>query len=155
MGTSTDGQICYGIMFEEGIEFPWSDKYEDDIESWWLYEVCKYKPAFEIYDSDGEYLDGKRPSEERVLLYYQQKREFEAAHPMPVKVVNYCSYEYPMYILAVPSTCLTNSRGYPAEFDPSKLVVSPEEAQALWDFCENNGIAMDEPGWYLSSFYGV
>ncbi|KKM61996.1 hypothetical protein LCGC14_1526060, partial [marine sediment metagenome] len=28
MGVSTNGQICYGIMFDEDTEFPWDeDKY--------------------------------------------------------------------------------------------------------------------------------
>ena len=35
MGVSTDGQICYGIVFEEGHEFPWaSDEYEKDISAY-------------------------------------------------------------------------------------------------------------------------
>ena len=37
MGVSTDGQICFGIAFEECTEFPWdSEEYDGDIDAWWL-----------------------------------------------------------------------------------------------------------------------
>ena len=31
MGLSTDGEISFGIVFDEGFEFPW-DEYDYDIE---------------------------------------------------------------------------------------------------------------------------
>lgn len=32
MSTSTNGEICYGILFEEGYEFPWND---GEMIEWW------------------------------------------------------------------------------------------------------------------------
>ena len=37
MGVSTDGQISFGILLDEGVETPWDDeKYAFDIEKWWV-----------------------------------------------------------------------------------------------------------------------
>jgi hypothetical protein len=152
MGVSTDGQICFGIAFEEGFEFPWGD---DDEGNWWTDQVNGYKPPFSLYDDKGNFLGGKRPPQDQMDRYYDHLREFEAAHPMPVKVVNYCSYDCPMYILAVPSSFMKNSRGFPKDFDPSKLVVSDQEREELLAFCRDHGIEFEgEPKWYLSSLWG-
>lgn len=56
MSTSTDGQICFGVVFEEDYEFPWDD--ENNFEKWWQ-TVNGFKPSFEIYDDKGEYLNNK------------------------------------------------------------------------------------------------
>src|SRR5687768_12176248 len=106
MGTSTNGEISYGIAFDEDFEFPWDDDDgEGDLENWWL-AVNGYKPPFEVYDENG-YIGGKRPSEEKLSEYFAAQRSFQAAHPLPVELVNVCSGEYPMYILAVKETVLT------------------------------------------------
>lgn len=105
MGVSTDGQICYGILFEEGVEFPWDDeRFDGDMDDWWLFEVLKFRHSFEIYDPDGNYIDGTRPSQERISEYYNESREFLKANPCPVTKVTHCSCDYPMCILAVPHT---------------------------------------------------
>lgn len=41
MGISTDGEICYGIIFEDGYEFPWDIDHEGDPEMWWISEILK------------------------------------------------------------------------------------------------------------------
>lgn len=88
MSVSTDGQLCYGILCGEDIEFPWDDQqYDGDIDLWWA-TICGF-----LYDQ--EYLD------------------FLTNHPLPVELVNYCSAGYPMYILAVPLSGTSARRGYP------------------------------------------
>ena len=157
MTTSTDGQICFGLMFEEDTEFPWDDTERwDDIDDWWLSYVLKWLPPFELYDEDGEYIGGVKPPEEKIEQYHREKIAFELkAPPLPVQLVNYCSAQYPSYILAVPSTCRSASRGYPEAFHPSDLKVNPEEIDALLEFCREYGIEIDsEPTWYLSSYWG-
>lgn len=154
MGTSTNGQICFGILFEEDFEFPWSDAEDGDIENWWIYQVHGFKHDIELYDEKGEYLDGKKPSAEDMEKYYGPKRAFEAAHPLPVELVNYCSGDCAMYILAVPNSTITARRGYPEEFQPERLTVTEQEIKVLTDFCEQHGIEMpSEPKWYLSSLW--
>ena len=157
MTTSTNGQICFGFKIEEGTEFPWDDdKWDFDIDNWWVFETLgEWTPPFKLYDEDGEYIGGVKPSEEVIDKYYKDRREFEKnAPPLPVKLVNCCSAEYPEYILAVPSTCQSASRGYPESFDPDELQVDGVEYLALVDFCKKYGIETDEAEWWLSSYWG-
>lgn len=154
MGTSTDGQICFGIEFEEGFEFPWDEL--GDIDDWWTREVQGFRHSFEIYDDNGEYLNGARPEQDVIDRYYEEQRKFKEENPkLPVELVNYCSGSVPMYILAVPRTSLSCRRGYPIEFDPSALMVTEDEKEALLQFCKDHGLEHDaEPKWLLSSYRG-
>lgn len=152
MGVSTDGKISYGIEFPEGFYFPWVD--HDDIEDWWL-DVNGYKPPFEIYDEEGEYIGGVRPSDETIKAYFESRRIFHEKHPLPVELVNTCSYDYPMYILALKGTVMTANRGFPKTFDPASLTKG-EDPNRLIEFCRTHNIDTGDkqPAWYLSSFWG-
>lgn len=151
MGTSTNGQLCYGVAFEEDFEFPWGD----DIEDWWVYTVHKFKHSFELFDSAGNYLNGREPSRDENARYWQERRDFEALHPLPVEVVNYCSGDYPMYLLAVPGTVRVARRGFAEPIDPSSLVVSDEDRDRLMGFLNDHGIDVPSPpGWLLTSYWG-
>lgn len=161
MGISSDGQICYGIAFEEDYPFPWVDKkWEGNAESWWFKDVCGYKPLFEMFDKDGMWINGEEFPKEKISEYYADYDKFKAANPMPVEIEMYCSYDYPMYIVSVPGTTLSASRGYTEEFTPSEI--DPVKAKAVIDFCEKYCKSEDEycefpkmkPGWLLSSMYG-
>lgn len=155
MTVSTDGQICYGIRFDEDMEFPWeSDEWDRDFEDWWIYEACGYKNPFELFTAQGEWIRGKKPPEEKIDEYYDARSAFRDSHPLPIELVNYCSGDYPMYILAVPSSCHTAHRGYPENFIPSNLSVSNEEMDRLGQFCEKWGLEGGEQGWWLSSYWG-
>lgn len=155
MGQSTDGQICYGIIFEEGYEFPWIKEDEEfgSIEDWWL-EQQSFKPKHPIYNESGEWIHIRKPTEEEYDVYFTEVRAFQAEHPLPIAEVNYCSGDYPMYILAVPSTLKEASRGNPKEFDPKDLTVTDCEKQALIDFCTKYNLEGSEPKWWLSSYWG-
>ncbi len=147
MGQSTDGQISYGVRFPDGFEFPWDLRHDGDEEAWWR-EAFGYKPPFEIYDKDGEYLDGKKPTEEKVGEYYKAQREWERVNPLPFKLVNYCSHQCPMYILAVPETVGTANRGYPKALDPQKdFTVRKMAADKLASFISEH-IKVDPDEWY-------
>ena len=115
MGISTDGQICFGVLFEEGYEFPWDcEEYAYDIYIWW--------------DKIAE------------------------SGSLPAIPVNYCSCDYPMYILAIPKTLFIANRGYPVKFNPKELEVSQDEVNNLLDFCKKYGLEfIDGPAWFLSS----
>lgn len=139
MGVSTDGQICFGNVYEEDFEFPWdAEPFEGDIEDWWRQE--QGLDASKGYPAEG-------------WLEYQ--KEFDAAHPLPVTLVNYCSDEYPMWILAVPSSSSSNSRGEALAFSPEDLTVTDEEKTALREFCiKYDLILAEDAAWYLTSYWG-
>jgi hypothetical protein len=153
MGTSIDGQICFGYAFEEGYEFPW-DVTEQELTQWWL-DVNGFKHSFEIYDERGNWLGGIKPEEIKITKYYEESRDWLDKHPLPVELVNYCSEGYPMYILAVPSSVIECSWGIPHEFIPEALKVTEEEKEALRVFCEKYNLEPEkEMKWYLSSYRG-
>ena len=139
MGVSTDGQICFGIAFEEGSEFPW-DRDEDadwDIEDWW-----RRLHGWNEFWTEAD------------IGYFDRQGTFDAEHPMPVQLVMHCSYDYPMYILSLPGTLIRASRGYPAEL-PSDM--GERDGIPLIDFCEEHGIELSEeqkPCWLLTSLWG-
>lgn len=132
MGVSTDGEICYGIIFEDEYEFPWDIDHEGDPEMWWISEILK-------------------------LTYngYHEKKAILKDNPLPFELVNYCSGEYPMYILAVPGTVKRASRGNPTSFTLDELKVDEAASNKLVEFCKEHDLTGDsEIGWILSSYMG-
>jgi hypothetical protein len=152
MSISSDGQICYGIHIGE--ELPWVDYDEDDDfdeEEWWRSETGFVRQHRELFDQDGGYVDGVEPSDEECSAYFEEQRDWLRLHPLPFIIVNCCSYDYPDYILAIPGTFQTVSRGYPEEVRP--FVVDDEKLRAFREFVEKYSVVGDEK-WYLSSLYG-
>ena len=159
MSISSDGQLCYGIAFEIDYEFPWlNEKWEGELEDWWFKGICKYKPLFEIWNNQGEYIDGIKPSEQKIKKYYKNYNKFKKDNPMPVDVVQHCSYNYPMYIIAVPGTYQNNCRGDVTEIKIRDI--SKKEEQNVIDFCEKyckneyDKFPKMELKWLLTSMYG-
>jgi len=152
MGVTTDGRICFGILFEEDYEFPWDAI--DDIEEWWL-EENNFSHSIEIYDETGNYKNGRVPSEEEVDIYWAEQNDFLVENPIPIELVNCCSCDCPIYILAIPRTVITASRGCPEIFNPEKMKVSKQEVMELFDFCVEylNIEEGTSANWYLSSLW--
>lgn len=145
MGQSTDGQICYGVMLgsEEDIALPW-DGY-DDVDDWWLYEVLKFKHSFELFDDNGEWINGVEPPQKLIDEYFAERRVFVESNPKPpVVLVNGCSSSYPVWIAAVPASCQRANRGYPKKFDPDKLVINDKDRLALIEFCDEYELEYDD-----------
>ena len=153
MGTSTNANICYGIVLEDGYECPWDGLYEGDIEAWWLAERG-FKHSFEIFDADGNYLEGAPASDDAISNYFQEERAFQKANPIPVELVNYCSNDFPMYVIAVPGTVVTALRGNPTPFNPDNLLCNFDAEQAFLAFCKHYDFPESRPGWVLSSYWG-
>ena len=103
MGNRASSTICYGIKFESEYPFPWMDEESDfdDIDDWWLYEVCKYTPLFEIYNEDGEYIDGIKPDEEKVNEYWDNLRKFEKENPIPIELIYGGTSDYPDFVIGI------------------------------------------------------
>lgn len=154
MGVSTNGIIAWGIVFEEGYEFPWGCDGEDGLSEWWL-DVQEYKHPFEIYTDDGDYVDGVVDGDPRIDEYYQHYFDWEKANPCPVGLENVCSGDYPIYALVIPELTRECRRGFPSFFDPKELVVTEEQKSSFLAFLKDCGIEYeDEPGWFLGSYWG-
>jgi hypothetical protein len=147
MSVSTDGQLCFGIKFEEEFEFPWDGM---ELEEWWR-EVNDC-PVENPYDERGEYKQGATDGDGE--LYFDQIHEWDVKNPVPIELVNYCSMGSPMWIVAVPSSCRSCSRGYPMEVYPHSLTITLQEERNLLHFCMRFGIEVPSiPSWYLSSYW--
>lgn len=154
MSTHTDGQLCFGVLCEEDAEFAW-DEYED-IDEWWTFDILGFNYSFELFDSKGDWLGGKEAPKSEVDRYFGEKREFEKGHTkLPIVLVNYCSLEVPMYLIALPESLRHAARGYPEKIELSGLVVEPTRIAELVRFCVQYNIPYEGvPQWYLSSYWG-
>ena len=152
MTVSTDAILCYGISVPEGDELPWSDRelYDDGIHDWWL-EQNAWKPSCQPWDEDGERIPNT--TEDDVKQYFAEKREFKSTHPCPVDDVIHCSYDYPMHIIAIPTTVKRAWRGFPQLIDFDQCKVYRDDTEALREFCTKYSIQGDE-GWWLVSMWG-
>lgn len=149
-----DGQLCYGILFEENYEFPWdSREWDGDIDNWWLYKVHRYTNPFELFDEEGNWINGVEPAEEIIDQYYGERRKFrENRPPLPVELVNCRSCDYPIYILAIPDSVRIAHRGYPRKVIPVDFSSLIGGHDLLIRFCHVHNIKVkDEPRWWLSS----
>lgn len=153
MGVSTDGMICFGIDFGEETDFPWQVSDYEEIEEWWLV-VKNYKPSVEIYDENGNYIGDKATQLEVVRNYYKERHDFLEKNPVPVDVVTYCSYDCPMYVLAVPGTLKIASRGDAVELD--EFQIDHNKLVDFYAFFTEFGIDIDDKKvtWYLTSLWG-
>jgi hypothetical protein len=126
MGVSTDGILVFGIdLDEEQPEF--MDGYDD----WWHFTDV----VGGVEDAD-------------YAIRSKLREEF------PVDLVQHCSYDYPMYILAVNGTERRNNRGYLTEINPEDMIIPQEKIDKFKAFCEEYGIEWQEPKWYLISMWG-
>lgn len=154
MGQSTNGQLCYGIVFEEDQEFPWNaEPFDGDEEDWWMVETGWEYDGEEPFTQQGDYKPGFSRDDPRVQAYFAHRREWKRVHPLPVQLVDYCSGDYPMWIIAVPSSIKTAYRGDPQEIDVAALTVDDNEVFALLDFCRKYELD-GEAKWWLSSYWG-
>lgn len=155
MGTSTNGEISFGVVIPEDTEFPWgAERFDGDIEEWWLEEIG-FKSTHQPFDEDGEYADGFRPDDPRINAYFDEKRIALEENPVPITLVNYCSGDYPMFVIAVPGVLLTCRRGDPLKISPLDMTCSDQQVKELVTFLGKYGIEHDgEPGWLLTSYWG-
>lgn len=138
MGTSTNGMIGFGWMFEEGIEFPWYDEADWDygVEDWW-------RKINGFIASDGDY-DAQ----------LDKKRTWDKANPCPITIENYSSDGCPMYAIIITRTLLTCWRGHPTTFNPRDLRVDKAKVEEITVLLREHHIELEEPSWLLMSYWG-
>lgn len=154
MGTSTDGQISFGFVFEEDYYFPWdAEKYDGEIEDWWK-DVNRFEDLPGVYAEDGSAV--AEYSVEKMEEYFKNRREWEKLNPLPVSLVNCCSDQCPKMIICVPGTTLNANRGYPQSFNPSELTYDQDALIILIKFMRQFKLEPEDPEvkWHLSSYWG-
>ncbi len=157
MGTTTNGFIFYGFVFDEDHRFPWmSEDGEGEIDDWWL-KVTGFTPSVDPFDEEGNYKDGPASSPSSIKKYFAERDAWQAEYPLPVVVENYCSADFPMYALAVPGTVTTGRRGDPTAlpFGALNKSVSLDKVNAFLEFCEKYEIKPPHDlRWFVASYWG-
>lgn len=144
MGCNLNGQIHFGVAFEEYFEFPWGY----DIDEWWA-KIHNYVPLHQPYTPQGGYAEGWSRDDPRIKEYYQHQRDWFKANPLPV-VLEYCGTgDCSSTIIALPNKGLSVD-WEATSFDPASLVVTDEEIQSIKGFLAKYEIDHDEdPAWLL------
>lgn len=183
MGVSTDGILAYGINLggvEDDADLFWLPKDEDgdtiydenegepNFETWWEEQngvsskaIWAEYYAWEKLNKTGEYEHDSKLVEKYEKLNPQWRKKLDKYYDdarrvrddCPVELVMHCSYDYPMYILAVKNSQFTASRGYPEEIDPENLHISEEDLDNFNEFIDTYKIE-GSPKWWLASMWG-
>lgn len=138
MGTSTDAILCYGIDFEEDLPKVLQD-FRDENDDFDL-------GNFLAKDIGLEY------TEENGVEYFAKVRELEKS--CPVELVWHCSYNCPMFIMAIKGTEIKAFRGYPEKIDLEFMNISDERINKAKEWFEKYNIEWQEPKWLLCSMWG-
>ena len=145
MGVSTDGILFYGICLEEEAEIPWEGADEGDVDDVESYYASKagVKPPEEEYSDDPKVKE----------LYHEYWEAKNKAHEASkCDVVHHCSYDYPMFGLAVKESVESANRGYPQEV--KSIAVQEDWDSLLKDYCEKMDVEYVQPKWWLVSMWG-
>jgi len=146
MSVITNAIIAYGISLDIDQKIPW--ELEADAGDWWL-KVNGYESPFGMFDENGDWIDGTRPSQERIDAYFNHRLAALEANPLPVEIVLHCSRDVRMYIVAVPGTVAEAYCGDPVAI----TVIRPpsEMTEPVIDFCKRFGLRGQGPDWWLAS----
>lgn len=138
MGISSNGVLAFG--FDLGEDLSETGLKPDDEGDWEFEDLIAKEAGIEPWSENA--------AEDR----YDRKKTAIAA--CPVDLVQHCSFDYPMYILAVRGTYLTASRGYAEKIAPEFINVPPENIEKAKKWCDDHRIKWQEPSWILASLYG-
>lgn len=148
MNTTTKNILCYGIEINNA---PWrKEKYLNDIDEWWIYEVNKYKEIFPIYTKDEDYIDGITQSQ--INEWNEHKRIFEEnMPPIPIELVHYnIGYEKETkFIIAVKGSVIESKTPIKSE---NKITITEEQKKIVMDFSQNYCSNNEEPKWISCSY---
>lgn len=145
MGVSTDGILFYGICIDpEEVEVPWHSE-EDDGDG----PEIHYAAKMGVKEPEDEYSD-KPGVKEKYSKYWDEKQRINKESGC--KVVWHCSWECPMFGLAISASTRTASRGYPTEI--KAVEVDENWDVCLKDYCEKMDVEYEQPKWWLVSMWG-
>lgn len=127
--------------------YAWKETPEGEAE----FEKLKAAPGWkELYTVYEELYPEWR---EKLSAVYDERATVKKT--MPFEFVHHCSYDYPMYGLAVPGSLVRAYRGGPVQVDLPAMNVALVGARQLTEaFCEKYGIPFNDPQWILTSMMG-
>ena len=172
MGIDSDGILAFGVDLGEEPDLPWrvydeeEDEYDTDFEEW--YVGLKGVSSKVIW---AEYYEWAESPEAQQFPNWKRVEEYEKLHPewrdalnshyanrkaaledVPIEIVTHCSWDYPMYIVAVVGSVTKAYRGGPQKIED--WVVPHGKVQTASDFCDEHGLPFEDPTWILASIYG-
>lgn len=135
MGVSNDALIAYGLDLGEDIP-----------------EALQ--AMFDQYDIGGTYFDDLVDAILNIdqNLSYSEKKA--ARNKFPVDLLQHCSYDYPMYFLAIRGTDMRAYRGSPKAIPIDHFKLSNEQIIAFNRFCVDIGVDPAEADWQIFSMNG-
>jgi hypothetical protein len=109
-----------------------------------------------LYDEEGEYLNGVKPTDKQLNDNYKYLRKFKEEHPLPVDRIYYGSGDDSICILIVTETDKRADWDEPVELDPDTIFsVKKENLDLFKKFCKDYlGIDNAQPKWLLSAYFG-
>lgn len=149
MGVSTNAILAFGFdlgvestdelsqLFRPGVELEEDESFEFD--DWIATQAGAVYPEGHGGIDSNEYTD-----------YWKKSKAAIAA--CPVEVITHCSYDCPMYFLALRGSQSTALRGYPVAV--TTPVPPAEQVSAMRAFCDQHGIKWQEPSWHIFSLWG-
>ena len=143
MGVSNDAILAFGFSLEERPECLDIDgkNYENFSDMVIDLELKEPNDSFEYPNDNNSPEWGK---------YYEDIKKIK--ENCPLELIWFCSYEYPMYFIALKGTKIQANRGY-TEL-ASMRNISAEDMDKLKDFCKKYSIDFKEPNWFLFSMNG-
>lgn len=85
MGQSTNAQLAWGVVLEDGAELPWEGG-DGDFDDWWRTEMGWDDSGSPFGDTPTGYKDGYGKDDPRIGQYFDARQEWDKAHPAPVQI---------------------------------------------------------------------
>lgn len=134
MGVSNDAIIAYGLDLNE--EIPEG-----------------LQALFDAYDVRAAYFDDYIDAVSGTIGESYAVRS-AAREKFPVDLLTHCSYDYPMYFLAIRGSNKRASRGYPERIRVDDFKITNEQMVAFNRFCVDIGVDPAQADWHIFSMNG-
>lgn len=160
MGMRAHASLCFGILLDPCMDYPWVTWGEEkgfggpisSIEAWWNYVGSGWDRWGEVYDKNGNIFDHVS-MDGQYAQWCEEHTTYMGAHPLPVRLVQHGSEEYPQYILASPSSVLETNWDSPLSLGGQLPLII--DLMEFVGFCSRFHIeTLNKIGWHLSTFWG-
>ena len=148
MGVSTDAILAFGFDLGDNDEIHIAERFgvtDSEAQADFDFDGWVAEKAGAIYPAGHSGIDSP---EYKVFAAARDA----AINACPVELVIHCSYDYPMYFLALRGTKVRAWRGSPVQVQTP--TPSGHPLTAMRQFCAHHGIAWEEPQWHIFSLWG-